>query len=165
MAALKQREQEVAAARPKREADRAAAIVKAKTTLEAYQKEIAPRLAAEEKQCAIRIQQADAALKQQEEKLAPKLADWEKAQAITSEWVALKPTDLKASANNIKLELQPDLSVFASGGPNRTNYVITAETELKGITGIRLELLADDRLPGKVPAGRPTGTSSSPSSK
>src|SRR5262249_46570352 len=44
-----------------------------------------------------------------------------------------------------------------TGSNSKCNYTFTAETELKGITGVRLEVLADDRLPGKGPGRAPNG--------
>lgn len=157
VAAMKKREQEVAAGIPKLEAERQAGIAKAKTELEAYQKQTAAQVAEQTKQRNDRIQQAETALKQHEEKLAPKLAEWEKAQSGTSGWTVLKPSELKSTIQNAKLELQPDLSVFVSGANGKGNYTFTAETDLKGITGIRLEALTDDRLPMKGPGRSPNG--------
>src|SRR5262249_52752763 len=128
-----------------------------KGELEAYQKEIAPRVTAETKQRDDGIATAEAALKQQAEKLAPKFDEWQKAHAEDSAWVPLKAKELKASVANTKLEQAADLSVFASGANNRGTYTFTAETDLKGITGVRLEVLADDRLPSKGPGRAPNG--------
>jgi hypothetical protein len=46
------------------------------------------------------------------------------------------------------------LSVFASGPNGKTTYKFVSRTDLEDITGVKLELLADDRLPMKGP-GRP----------
>ncbi|OAI47917.1 hypothetical protein AYO44_08560, partial [Planctomycetaceae bacterium SCGC AG-212-F19] len=157
IAAMKAREQEVAAKKPQLEAQRQSAIGKAKGELEAYQKEIAPRVAVEEKQRNDRIAAADTALKEQADKLAPKFDEWAKNHAADSAWVPLKATELKSSVTNTKLEQAADLSVFVTGANNRGNYTFTAETDLKAITGVRLEVLADDRLPGKGPGRAPNG--------
>ena len=47
--------------------------------------------------------------------------------------------------------------VFASGKLERTVYTVNADTKLSGITGVRLELLADDKLPKKGPGRNDDG--------
>jgi hypothetical protein len=64
--------------------------------------------------------------------------------------VRLDPTDLKAM-KGARLSRQDDLSVLARGSTGKTVYTFVAPTDLRGITAIRLEVLADDRLPGKGP--------------
>ena len=52
-------------------------------------------------------------------------------------------------------------SILASGGKaTNDTYVVTYETDLKNISAVRLEVLADPSLPQKGPAGRKTAISS-----
>ncbi len=69
---------------------------------------------------------------------------------LATEWVPLDPHEL-TSTTGAKLERQSDLSILASGDQGRGDYDLTAESYLKRITGIRIEALADERLPKKGP--------------
>ena len=72
-------------------------------------------------------------------------------------WTPLDPTDLK-SKGGAALTKQPDLSVLVSGpNPATDEYTITAKTDLKGITAIRLEALPDDSLGAKGPGRAANG--------
>ena len=55
------------------------------------------------------------------------------------------------------LVVEADGSIFVEGGKDATLYTVTAETSLTGITGIRIEALADDRLPKRGPGRAPNG--------
>ena len=73
----------------------------------------------------------------------------------------LDPKTLPAT-NEAHLAKQPDGSIIVARAPTaKARSRSTAETDLTGITGMRLETIADDRLPGKGPAGPPTATSCS----
>jgi hypothetical protein len=84
-----------------------------------------------------------------EAKLAERQAEWESRQAPIN-WSVLEPADLKSSMG-ATFAVQPDHSVLVEGGRGKGNYTMTLNTDLNEITGLRLELLADDRLPGKGP--------------
>lgn len=135
----------------KREQDRVRAVADAKTELAAYQKEIAPREAEADQKQKDLIAQREKELKEHEVKLVEKQAEWEKDPKAETAWVALKAKTLKASVNGIKLVQQDDLSILSSGNDGKGNYVITAETDLKGITAFKLEALVDSRLPKSGP--------------
>src|SRR5205823_3000101 len=96
-----------------------------------------------------KIDQAAAALKQYEaEVVTTKLPEFPKGhKAAAVDWVRLNPRGLKATGKT-QLVKQDDLSVVATGPLGKTTYTATAGTDLKGITAVRLELLADDKLPG-----------------
>jgi WD40 repeat protein len=148
--ALERRDKEMVPVHAKLEKEREAAMAKAKVELAAYEKELAPKLAVQEKQKQARTAQLEPALKQYEATLPGKLAAWEKKQQNPVKWVALDPQSLKAS-KDIILTKQADLSVVSSGKGNKGTYTFVATTDLTNITGIRLEALADDTLPGKGP--------------
>ena len=66
-------------------------------------------------------------------------------------WVPLRPTR-SVSSGGARLAVLPDDSVLASGdNPEADTYELVAHTDLRGITGVRLELLADASLPGGGP--------------
>ena len=131
------------------------AIRLAKTKLEAYQMEIAPREAEADRKQKERIAKAEQALKAYNDGLAKRLADWEGSNK-TTKWTAVELGDLKAT-NGSKLEKRDGNVVFASGDLKKTVYTVNADTKLSGITGVRLELLADDKLPKKGPGRNDDG--------
>jgi mono/diheme cytochrome c family protein len=111
------------------------------------------------------LRQLDEAVAAAKEKLKagnPSLADeqeqWEKKQLETAvEWKVLEPGELKTSDGS-KLEKQPDGSILASGTiPAKETYTIAAKTDLKGITGFRLEALPDEKFPAHGPGAAPNG--------
>ena len=128
----------------------------AKTKLEAYQMEIAPREAEADRKQKEHIAKAEQALKAYNDDLAKRLADWEGSAAKTTRWTAVELGDLKAT-NGSKLEKRDGNVVFASGDLKKTVYTVNADTKLSGITGVRLELLADDKLPKKGPGRNDDG--------
>jgi WD40 repeat protein len=156
VAALKARETEVAPIRAKQEKDREAAIAEAKAELAAYEKELVPILAQREKERAERIAAAEADLKAAEAVLPARIAEFEKKQSGPVNWVRLDPSALTAS-NGSKLTKQPDLSVVAAGNQGKGTYTLVANTDLQGITAVRLEVLPDPSFkndgPGRAPDG------------
>jgi hypothetical protein len=78
------------------------------------------------------------------------VAEWEKTHASSVAWTKLDPTTLQAS-NKAKLVKEADLSVLVTDEDGKAEYTFVAETDLKQITGIRLEALADPRLPKNGP--------------
>jgi len=66
-------------------------------------------------------------------------------------WRRLKP-DTSSSTDGTELKIQSDTSVLAAGKlPDNDNYKLTFSTELKSITGLRLETLTDPSLKGGGP--------------
>ncbi len=156
---LGRREAEFAIKRPELERRRQAAIISAQAALTAYEKDLAPRLAEQERKKAEATTRLEADLKTYETStLAKKMADWEKEKAasIVNRWVVLEPKTTNATNQSV-LTKEPDGSITVSG--NNTNGFVTVvvETELTGITGLRLEVLSDSRLPGKGPGRAPDG--------
>ena len=65
-------------------------------------------------------------------------------------WVPLRP--LEAKANLPLLTIERDNSVFVSGDMSKSDtYELKFRSELRGITAVRLEVLADERLPKHGP--------------
>lgn len=66
-------------------------------------------------------------------------------------WTALESVELR-SASGVTLTKEADAYIYSSGAaPPADTYTISAETSLRGITGVRLEVVPDDRLPAKGP--------------
>jgi len=62
-------------------------------------------------------------------------------------WRVLEPTSAAALGGTV-LTGRPDASLLASGpNPSPQTYTVTAETDLTGITAVRLEVLPDPSLP------------------
>ena len=150
---LGRREMQFALNRPVLERQRQAAITAAQVAIAALEKAQAPRIAEELRKKAEATAKLEAELKAYDSTvLAKRIADWEKekASSIVNRWQVLEPKAMSAT-NRSTLTKEPDGSIVVSG-PNRNGVVtISAETDLTGITGLRLEVLTDSRLPGKGP--------------
>jgi hypothetical protein len=156
---LGRREAAYALERPELERRRQAAIATAQAALAAYEKEHAPKLAEQQRKRAEATAKLEADLKAYESTtLVRTMADWEKdkAAAVVNRWIVLSPKST-STTNGSVLTKEPDGS-FTVSGPN-VNGVVTlvVETELSGITGLRLEVLPDSRLPSKGPGRAPDG--------
>jgi hypothetical protein len=67
-------------------------------------------------------------------------------------WSILTPTSLSSNSRNLELQLEDDLSVFVHGKNDvESIYRFVCKTRVNGITAVRLEVLADDRLPSNGP--------------
>jgi hypothetical protein len=86
------------------------------------------------------------------------VAVWEKsAAARVVAWTTLEPISF-VSSNGTTFSKNSDNSLLAGGlRPEKDIYAITALTELKGITAVRLEVLTDDSLPQKGPGRQDNG--------
>ncbi|RIK83388.1 MAG: hypothetical protein DCC67_05990 [Planctomycetota bacterium] len=71
-------------------------------------------------------------------------------------WAPLYPLEATASMG-AALAVEPDGSVVASGPTGKGAYVVAFEAPLGEIRGLRVEALADDRLPAKGPGRAPNG--------
>ena len=135
----------------KKELARQQAIAQAKRDLEAYQQQLAPRLAELEKNKKEHRRQLEKELAAYEKTLPAQLVQWEQEKvAGQTVWVPLDPYELTSSFG-AKLTREADSSVFASAAKGTGTYSVTARTNLIGITALRLEVLADPRLPGRGP--------------
>jgi hypothetical protein len=84
--------------------------------------------------------------------LQSQVRQWEQSLASTPQiWTALTPS-ASSTTGGTTLVTQADGSLLAtSASPDIDNYTITASTPLKGITAIRIDVLADESLPAKGP--------------
>lgn len=114
-------------------------------------------MAAAERARSETIAKLEADLKTYETTVLPKkIADWEKERAasIVNRWLVLPPKATSAT-NRSQVTVEADGSVFVSGANTNGVVTVVAETALAGITGVRLEVLTDPRLPSNGP-GRAT---------
>ena len=83
---------------------------------------------------------------------SPALRDWmSQKSASDTGWAFVSPSQMQ-SATGANLQLQDDMSVFVTGPNNQVDtYTITTTTRLNKISGIRIEAMADPRLPKKGP--------------
>lgn len=82
--------------------------------------------------------------------LPAKQAAWEKRLSEEIQWSVLEPESI-SSSSGATLAKQDDLSILVSGKAEKDVYTLSANSELKEITGLRLEVLPDDSLPNKGP--------------
>jgi WD40 repeat protein len=148
--ALEKKEAEYKAALPQKEKEREDAIAKAKAELAAYEKELAPILAQREKEKAERTAKLETELKEYEATLTAKLPELEKKHQRGVQWMRVDAKTLTAS-NGATLKKESDLSIVATGANNKGTYTLVVETDLKDISGIRLEAIADARNPNGGP--------------
>ena len=134
----------------KREAQRDTDIKEAQTSLTAYQKQIEPREKELDRQQQERVAAADKAHKAYEVTIPGKFQEWQTKGGNQTPWTQLAIKELKSTAG-AKLEADANGTIFASGTRGKDTYTITAETDLKKITGLRLEALTDSRLPKNGP--------------
>jgi hypothetical protein len=90
-----------------------------------------------------------------EAKLAERLPAWEATQIPTS-WTVLDATEFKSSMG-ATFAKQPDGAVLVEGPSKKGTYRVTLTTDLANITALRLELLADAKLPAGGPGRAPNG--------
>ena len=136
---------------PELQTARAAAVAAAEAELDRYREEIAPAVAELERQRAERIAAAGAAVAASEAAVDERFAAWANAYAgDESRWEALRPT-AATSDNGATLETSDDGAIVVTGEQGKTAYDLRFEVDLAGVTGFRLEALADDALPGGGP--------------
>jgi hypothetical protein len=133
---------------------RQAAITEARALLAAYEQEIAAREAEFDRQQQQRTAQLEAELCEYEATLPAQLAAWEARSDKVPSWTLLDAHDL-SSTSATTLTKQQDLSIVSTVSNGLGTYKIVAHTELKGITAVRLEAMADNNFPHQGP-GRAT---------
>lgn len=140
--------------RPKLELERGWAITQAEKALADYLRELAPKRAFAERERNELIGQTEGAVAEYRPNLDTGLAAWE-AGLTTNHFAAVwEPLDVKnvEVGGSARLRRLPDGSVLsvASVGELPT-YVVTGETKLENITGIKVEALPHADLPGFGP--------------
>ncbi|MBI4603766.1 MAG: DUF1553 domain-containing protein [Planctomycetes bacterium] len=98
----------------------------------------------------------DALSPQDAQALATRFAEWEKRQHVVT-WQPLE-VGIRKSAGGATLASKEDGSVLAGGAnPEKDVYTLVAWTDLRGITGFRLEVLPDESLKAKGPGRSENG--------
>ncbi len=147
---LAKREEDVKPLDAKRQTQRDADIKEAQGHLAAYQAQTAPREKELDRQQQERVAAADKALKAYEATLPVKIQEWVSTGGKQTPWTAVSIKEATSTAKS-KLEVDANGSIFVSGNRAKDTYTIIAETSLKKLTGVRLEALADARLPKSGP--------------
>lgn len=159
VAKLAEKEAKMVPIRAEKERQRLVAIQKAKAGIAAYTPEYQKKKAAAELEQKKRIAAADKAVKDYAPKQVAAMEKWESELAVNrlwTSWTPLVPKVAKASGG-ITLTAQPDGSVLATGPLKNSDYTVTVDSKLAGITGVMIEALPDDRLPGFGPGLNPNG--------
>ncbi len=107
---------------------------------------------------AARISAAQKRLKEQSAELDDEQSVWEKkSRGVHVDWVPLTPKSAK-STGDINLQILDDGSVLSTGGTVRqAEYTLELEAPFDRVTAIRIEALADDRLPKGGPGRAENG--------
>jgi hypothetical protein len=105
------------------------------------------------------IARLDAEYKKETPELAAAQAAWEQKEiAEVSAWTILDPSEF-SSAGGATLAKLEDKSLLAGGAnPSNDVYTVVAQTDLRNITGLRLEVLPDPSLPEKSLGRHPNGS-------
>lgn len=157
MKELEEREQWWKPVVAKKEQERLAAITRVKTDLENREKAIAPELANKEKERLENVKRLEAEMAAMENVLITRKAEeHQKAKAVLIDWFRLNPATYSAT-NGTRLSKLDDLSLMASGELKKSDYTVTASTDVKNISALRLEVLMDEKLSAAGPGRAPNG--------
>ncbi len=132
------------------EAERKEALAKAEQDLKAYEEQIAPQVAEGEQKRAEAIAQAEAAVTDFDAHLEQRFQQWADQQTLATQWHPLRPNTASAS-NGAHFTILEDRSVRAEGNAEKGTYTLTFQTNLASITGLRLETIPVDGIPGGGP--------------
>lgn len=105
------------------------------------------------------IARLDAEYKKETPELAAAQAAWEQKEITEmAAWIILDPSDF-SSAGGATLTKLEDKSLLAGGtNPSNDVYTVVAQTGLRNLTGLRLEVLPDPSLPEKSLGRHPNGS-------
>lgn len=140
----------------KLEQERLGKIAAAGKALKDYQKSQEAAVVAAEKDRLDKIAAAEKNVAAHAAKLAKAQAEWETGIASRKDgvlWHATKIVEAKPrNSTSIKLAVENGDTVFATNADGQMDsYFVTLETPLEKVTGILLEVLPDERLPGFGP--------------
>ncbi len=139
---------------PELERQRTEAVDHTEKALSDYLVERAPRVAAAERKRLDRIASAEASVRDYEPLLKSRLEEWESSlttHQLATTWIPLDPKTYSVGGS-ARLTKLPDGSIRSTASVGELpDYVVTAETPLAGITGVKLEVLPDAELPAFGP--------------
>ncbi len=98
-----------------------------------------------------RMKAVEAAMAKPNPAIASAQAAWvaEQHEKLATQWKIVTPSAVESSGG-ATLEILDDQSVLAGGEtPTQDVYTVTADTDLFGVTAVRLEALTHESLPGK----------------
>ncbi len=85
------------------------------------------------------------------------VAAWEKALPRVKPWTVLEPGSVHVSAGTTTTRLPDGSILFGGKRPEKDTYTLVARTDHRGITGLRLEVMADAHLPHQGPGRQDNG--------
>lgn len=138
---------------PKQEqlaAERAAAIAAAEQKLAETIAAVDPQVAEREKQWAERLAAAEQSLQAYQAKQPEQFERWKREQLHAVQWHPLLPLGVKQSSGAAS-EVLADRSVLVRESKGATVTELVTETELIGLSSLRLEMIADQNLPAGGP--------------
>jgi mono/diheme cytochrome c family protein len=104
------------------------------------------------------INKLDAQLNSDTPEMAAAQREWEQGMlAERDRWTALDPLEFKSDGGATITRLEDKSLVVSGDNPEADTQTITARSDVKGITGLRLEALPDARLPQGGPGRDPYG--------
>ncbi len=147
---LQAAEQQWAERKPQLEAERKEQLAKAQADLNMYEEQIAPQVAELERQRTEAIAKADAAVNEFDSHRQQQLEQLAQQQQAAAQWYPLRPAAATAS-NGAMLTVLDDRSLLAEGKADKGTYTVTFHTNLTNITGLRLETIPVEGIPGGGP--------------
>ena len=99
-----------------------------------------------------------AALKQVEVQVDAAQPAWEAAMLAKPTWEPITVVKANGKIRKTILTAEKDGAIFVTGAnPSPETYTVEGKTSMKEVTGVRIELLPDDRLPAKGPGRAANG--------
>ncbi len=89
--------------------------------------------------------------------LAAAQREWEKSVATEVKWETLEPQTFVVQGESKLKKIESGVLQTTYKVASTENYVLTAHSPIRGITGFRLEALPDDSLPSHGPGNAPNG--------
>ena len=146
--------------RPGLERDRSLVIERAEKALAYHLVEQGPKVASAFRERNERIAVAEARIRDDATRVDNRTTAWEPGlgtQQLATAWIPVDPKTVRATGNASARRLADGSVRSTASGGELPNYVVTAETPLTNITGIKLEALPDAELPGYGPGHAPNG--------
>ncbi len=135
--------------KPELERERMEQIANAKQELTKLIAKLDPELITREKKRLDAISVATQELKEHKEN-SSSLAQWQKQQTGELHWHPLTIQSVQSQTQRT-YEVRDDRTVILEKKDGKDVYIVESSTDLTGISAVRLELLADEKLPGNGP--------------
>lgn len=135
---------------PKLEAEQTEAVASSEKELTELETMLKPERDRLEAERAGRIATAEQKVAEVETSLGQRFDEWEQRSAAAADWYSLWPVEMKATQGT-EFRVLEDRSIRADGSKDKGTYEIAFDTSLKQISGLRLEALPVDGIPGGGP--------------